>query len=254
METKEKVTERLNKLINSLIESRTVYNPSDFAEQIGKNRSYLSEAMNGKRKVTPKLVEAIVARFPEVNPDWILYEEGSMFRSCVGNVENNINISHSPHSNVATNNATITQGPQVDYGDSGESELVPMLPMKLAKDPDTSVMDYIENPDRDLVLTPAVQQFPPTTCFKICNSEAMLPDVRPGDQLALAAISHDATIVNGELYAIDAKEVGLVTRYAYDKGDYIELRASNPRYEPFKVKKELIYTVFRVLGLIRSIL
>lgn len=245
---------RLNEALEYLIGIQKVINATDFAAQIGKNRSYLSEILNGKRTVTAKLVLSVTSAFPEISGSWILTGEGSMLNPQGGNVENNINISHSPHSNVATNNATITQGPQVDYGDSGEAELVPMLPMKLAKDPDTSVMDYIENPDRDLVLTPAVQQFPPTTCFKICNSEAMLPDVRPGDQLALAAISHDATIVNGELYAIDAKEVGLVTRYAYDKGDYIELRASNPRYEPFKVKKELIYTVFRVLGLIRSIL
>lgn len=248
------MTDRLRIFVDNLITLGQVRSYSDFATCIGKGRSYVSEILNGKRPLTPKFINSITEVFPELNGSWVLLGEGSMLNPQGGNMENNINISHSPNSNVATNNATITQGPQVDYGDSGEAELVPMLPMKLAKDPDTSVMDYIENPDRDLVLTPAVQQFPPTTCFKICNSEAMLPDVRPGDQLALAAISHDATIVNGELYAIDAKEVGLVTRYAYDKGDYIELRASNPRYEPFKVKKELIYTVFRVLGLIRSIL
>ena len=246
--------ERLNAALEYLIGTQKVINVTDFATQIGKHRSYVSEILNGKKTITAKLILSVTSAFPEISGSWILTGEGSMLNPQGGNVENNINISHSPHSNVATNNATITQRPQVDYGDSGEAELVPMLPMKLAKDPETSVMDYIENPDRDLVLTPAVQQFPPTTCFKICNSEAMLPDVRPGDQLALAAISQDAPIVNGELYAIDAKEVGLVTRYAYDKGDYIELRASNPRYEPFKVKKDLIYTVFRVLGLIRSIL
>lgn len=247
------MNKRLNEVLEYLVGMQEVVNMTDFSEQIGKNRSYLSEVFSGKKTTTAKLVKAITTRFPQISGAWILTGEGNMLLP-QGNVENNISINHSPHTNVATNNATITHIPQIDYGETVETELIPMLPMKLAKDPDVSVMDYIENPDRDLTLTPAVQQFPPTTCFKICNSDAMLPDLRPGDQLALAAISNDAPIVNGELYAIDAKDIGLVTRYTYDKGDYFELRASNPRYEPFRVKKELVYTVFRVLGLIRSIL
>lgn len=247
------MTTRLRNFVDNLITTGQVRSYSEFAELIGKGRSYVSEIINGKRPLTPKFIKSISDVFPELNGSWILTGEGNMLLP-QGNVENNISINHSPHTNVATNNATITHIPQIDYGETVETELIPMLPMKLAKDPDVSVMDYIENPDRDLTLTPAVQQFPPTTCFKICNSDAMLPDLRPGDQLALAAISNDAPIVNGELYAIDAKDIGLVTRYTYDKGDYFELRASNPRYEPFRVKKELVYTVFRVLGLIRSIL
>jgi len=48
-----------------------IYNNSDFAAKIGKNRSYVSECMNGRRPVTDFLARDIARVFPEVNPRWL---------------------------------------------------------------------------------------------------------------------------------------------------------------------------------------
>lgn len=72
------MSERLNELINRLIEERVVYNASDFAAQVGKQRGYVSQALNGKRVITPKFIQSITNRFPQVNPEWLLSGSGDM--------------------------------------------------------------------------------------------------------------------------------------------------------------------------------
>lgn len=215
---------------------------SDFAEKAGISRAYLSSARNGDEKCLTDSLMFRVRDFAERHLDQGINIRGS---------QNNV----ATHNAVIHNHIEAQDSGTVDYGEPSETEMVPVIPMKIYKDPEVAVLDYIESSKaKDIEYTPAVQQFPPTTCFKICNSDAMVPYLRPGDQLALAAISPSSTIVNGEIYAVDSEDVGLVTRYLYDEGDHFLLHASNSHYRDFNLKKEGVYTVFRVLGLIRSIL
>ena len=236
--------ERKNYLITTFYNLRTkgiVTTWTSFAEKIGVNRGTLSSAKNGDEHYLTDSLIFKVREFAEGHANGAISINGSQ-------------------NNVATHNAVIhshigAQESAIDYGEPSETEMVPVIPMKIYKDPEVAVLDYIESSKaKDIEYTPAVQQFPPTTCFKICNSDAMVPYLRPGDQLALAAIGPNSTIVNGEIYAVDSEDVGLVTRYLYDEGDHFILHASNSHYRDFKLKKEGVYTVFRVLGLIRSIL
>lgn len=71
-------TEQLNELRDKLIDMRLVYNNTDFAQRIGKARSYVSEALNGRRVITEQFVLSISDAFPEISKDWLLTGEGTM--------------------------------------------------------------------------------------------------------------------------------------------------------------------------------
>ena len=133
--------------------------------------------------------------------------------------------------------------------------MIPVIPQNLYKESDVNILEYVTDEDADVQMSPAVQQFPSTTCYYQVVTSAMFPHFHQGDILALKAISRSAPIVNGEVYAIDTKELGILVRFAYDRGDSVEMRSTperQDRFESFLIHKSDIYTIFRVVGLIRT--
>lgn len=130
--------------------------------------------------------------------------------------------------------------------------MIPVIPENLYKEVNVDILEFLRNGENKFRTTPAVQQFPKTTCFYVVHTIAMYPHLHEGDVLALKALPPTAPIVNGELYAVDTSDLGLVIRFAYDRGDCIEMRSSQERFESFEIKKETVYSIFRIVGLIRS--
>lgn len=208
---------------------------TDFAELLETNRSVLSAAKNGQEKyLTDNLMSKVdaVLTAPQVN------------------------ISHSPYTNVATGQSQITiETDQRRPADNQDVDMIPVIPQNLYKESDVNILEYVTDEDADVQMSPAVQQFPSTTCYYQVVTSAMFPHFHQGDILALKAISRSAPIVNGEVYAIDTKELGILVRFAYDRGDSVEMRSTperQDRFESFLIHKSDIYTIFRVVGLIRT--
>lgn len=74
-EFESKVRERIDKLIQVEGLSQT-----EFAKKIGVNSANLNQVILGKRHVQKNLPSKIVAAFPEVRIEWILYGEGEMYK------------------------------------------------------------------------------------------------------------------------------------------------------------------------------
>ena len=55
--------------------------PSDFAEEIGVQRSSISHLISGRNKPSLEFIQKILFRFPEINPEWILNGKGEMLKS-----------------------------------------------------------------------------------------------------------------------------------------------------------------------------
>ena len=192
-----------------------------------------------------------------MNPDYLTSSLLAKIDDMLSDGESSISINHSPNTNVATGQGCITvnNGNIDDQTDTGISEdLVPVIPRRLYKESDVNVVNYIEENEDAVQWTPEVKQFPKTTCFYTVDTIAMYPHFHQGDILALKAISRSAPIINGEVYALDTKDLGIIVRFAYDRGDRVELRnAENAtRFEAFTVMKEDIFTIFRVVGLMRT--
>jgi len=225
----------LKKTFYNLRTRGVVCNWSDFAEKAGINRSYLSSAKNGDEKC---LTDSLIFRVKSFADRYL---------------GNNIHVNGSSN-NIATDNAMIISGgadtPQVLPDDS---ELVPVIPTKLYNDPHTSVIEYLEQGHDDIQMQPPIMQFGPTTCFKVCNSDSMYPDIRPGDLLALLVVDRSAPIMFGETYVIDLRGVGLILRIVDEFSDSeLLLTAKNERYGPVRIKKSDIMTLFRIVGYTRT--
>jgi transcriptional regulator with XRE-family HTH domain len=63
--------------ILALIKSKNV-SPSQFADEIGVQRSSISHLISGRNKPSLEFVQKVLARYPEVIPEWLLNGTGSM--------------------------------------------------------------------------------------------------------------------------------------------------------------------------------
>lgn len=54
--------------------------PSQFAEMLGVNPAGISHLLAGRNKPGYDLLQKILRRFPQINPDWLLVDRGPMYR------------------------------------------------------------------------------------------------------------------------------------------------------------------------------
>jgi len=62
----------------SLILRTKNINASQFADEIGVQRSSISHVLSGRNKPSLEFVQRILKRYPEINPDWLLFGKGAM--------------------------------------------------------------------------------------------------------------------------------------------------------------------------------
>lgn len=204
---------------SSLIASGRVRNKKEFAALLGVNYNCLTQAFNGSpRYLTDSLVgKATSAAAAEIyRPDTVPAQDSLGSRT------------------------------------QDAPRLIPIIPYRLYQERGVNVLDYVMDEHNPVQRTPAVAQFADTTCYYFVNTYAMHPHFHPGDVLALKAVNKEAPIINGEIYAIDSIDLGIVLRFVYDKGDVLELRASSERYESFELPRTQIYNLFRVVGMMRT--
>ena len=65
--------ERILNLIKSLNLS-----PSQFADEIGVQKSGISHLISGRNKPSLEFVQKILSKYPDINPEWLLSGKGSM--------------------------------------------------------------------------------------------------------------------------------------------------------------------------------
>lgn len=54
--------------------------PSKLADEISINRSRLSHILNGRNNPTLEVIQEILIKYNDINPDWLLFGNGSMIR------------------------------------------------------------------------------------------------------------------------------------------------------------------------------
>lgn len=75
------MNKRLKFFIEHLKKCRVVHNYADFASEMGKTRSIISEMINDKRVVSEHFVQDIANKYPQLNKEWLLTGEGDMLKS-----------------------------------------------------------------------------------------------------------------------------------------------------------------------------
>ena len=91
------MSQRLRDVQNFLIAQRRVKNQTDFGKIMGKNRSLISEYVNGRRRVTRELAYTISEHFPEIDPLFLIDEEHTQMLVPSTNVQGNHNVVNNGH-------------------------------------------------------------------------------------------------------------------------------------------------------------
>ncbi len=65
--------------ISKLMELELI-SPTRFALMIGTQPSVVSHILNGRNKPSLEVVQKILNAFPTINPDWLIFGAGSMYR------------------------------------------------------------------------------------------------------------------------------------------------------------------------------
>lgn len=100
METERDYSSKIKQILEYLGMSST-----EFARELGMvNNTTIRLILNENRKPSNKTIQKIVSTYPEFNPNWILYDQGSMI------LENVV-----PDSRVATDDLTTTSKQMMDH-------------------------------------------------------------------------------------------------------------------------------------------
>lgn len=129
-------------------------------------------------------------------------------------------------------------------------DMVPTVPYKIYNEVGVNIIEYVKQ--NQVPHGPAIAQFAQTDFHMFVSNDEMKPHLRAGDVLSLKKVPDDAPIINGEIYVVNSQHLGLTIRFLYDRGEHYELRSSNEWYETFMLPKEQVFSIFRILGLVRT--
>lgn len=83
---------------------------SKLAELLGIQPSGISHILSGRNKPSFDLVQKILRRFPQINPDWLLLDNGDMYRSTATPISKTENSTEELQKQGASNMTTPATG------------------------------------------------------------------------------------------------------------------------------------------------
>ena len=127
---------------------------------------------------------------------------------------------------------------------------IPVIPARLFRAPEINIYEYVMN-SKNVEKLPPVPHFQKHDLFATCPGDAMAPRVCRGYLLALRRMPIDSTIINGEIYVVDTKSLGMFLRRLVDNGSYLTFIAENQEEFPdFNLEYDDVINIFRVVGVL----
>lgn len=224
----------------------------DIVKETGFKQPYVSAVINGK-KIIGKSNAAKLSELYGLSYSWLLTGEGEMLRDqSTTNIASNNTYGDNASGN---NNITITNARtrtrEEDEGDK-HKEIVfrPVVTKQLATQSDTDVYSVIKE-DKTLKLQyiPAIPPYTSIDFYYTIRQDAMLPEYKIGEVLALEHMKSNSDIVQGAAMVVDTSDFGFLFRRIYDRGDYYECRRINENsvFENQNVPKSKVIRLYRVI-------
>lgn len=197
---------------------------------------------NKREEIGYAICKKITKTFPELNLDWLQTGEGemlkvpatvTMFNPSAEEAQaagENIDLSIVPTELVDK----IREEVIAEMETSGEIvpiEQPPLVPDKIVRDPNVTVLDWVDDPDNDHSQNAFnfAKILRRTKCLIQMDNNAMAHALHQGDILFLKPFAEDSEIIDGEIYGIETKARGILIRFLYDDGDYYLTRPKNTR-------------------------
>ena len=260
---------RIVEAIHYLIKQGNYKNQEEIANEIGCTPSNLSGFKKGRDGV---LTENMLIRFAQtfrstINKDWVLFGDGEMIIKSADDIQkastvvNQAWANNSPNAMVnAAYNGNITvadseKTTQNIYGDRPEDERkwCPVVPASMAKQGNFDIMGHISKQMSGTF----DRLYSGTACLDIWHyvtDNDLYPFYQKGDCLGLKAYEPgDHRIKTGNVYVIDTKRDGLITRrFRLDENqDFVSYTFNESDPQIFVIPKEDVIRVFSVVLMFR---
>lgn len=192
-----------------------------FEKMAGISNGYIS---NIKESIGTSILTKIFNASKDLNPDWLLYGEGSMLKPPPDGV---------PTARHASKN----------------SEGIPLIPISAmagAFTGDTTVMEY----ECERYVIPA---FKGADFLIQVKGNSMQPTYYAGDLVACQRVPMgDLFFQWGKTYVLDTAQGALIKRIKHGSdNNHVLVVSDNPEYEPFELARDQFYGVALVCGLVR---
>lgn len=218
---KERILQFLDEreISKSLFFNKVGISPSNF-KGVGKKSSIGSD-----------LVVKILTEYPELSPEWLMLGEGEMLRDpskqAANDPKKEIIPSHTPQ------------------------EGIPLIPIEAwagaLSGEDYSIMEY----ECERYVVPSFQD---ADFLITVRGDSMTPKYYSGDIVACRKVFlSDLWFQWGKVYIIDTNQGSLLKKVRRGSSEEtITLVSENPEYEPFELRKDQIYNIAIVQGVIRA--
>ncbi len=247
--------ERIEKAFKYLQYKGLVQDKKNLAIKMNRNTSSISRVFSGDEKyLTDKFFIKFCHTFNDIiNKDWLITGEGEMLsdQSTTNIASNNTDGDNASGNNNITITSARAHTREEDEGDK-HKEIVfrPVVTKQLATQSDTDVYSVIKN-DKTLKLQyiPTIPPYTSIDFYYTIRQDAMLPEYKLGEVLALEHLKSNSDIVQGAAMVVDTSDFGFLFRRIYDRGDYYECRRINENsvFENQNVPKSKVIRLYRVI-------
>lgn len=184
-----------------------------------------------KSSIGSDLVVKILTEYPELSPEWVMLGEGEMLRApskqAANDPKKEIIPSHTPQ------------------------EGIPLIPIEAwagsLNGEDCSIMED----ECERYIVPSIKD---ADFLITVRGDSMTPKYYSGDIVACRKVFlSDLWFQWGKVYIIDTNQGSLLKKVRRGSSDEtITLVSENPEYEPFELRKDQIYNIAIVQGVIRA--
>lgn len=229
-----------------------------FCREARISNSYFS---NVKGEMGIAIKGKIKEAFPDLNIDWLITGEGEMLKVpatvTVFNPSSNdaqavgegIDLSIVPVELVEK----LKEEVKAEMETSGEVvpiEQPPLVPDKVVRDPNVTVLDWVNDPDNDhsqnaFNFASILRR---TKCILQMDNNAMAPALYQNEFIFLKPFANDSEIIDGEIYGIETKARGILIRFLYDDGDCYLTRPKNTReFGDIRIPKDKVVNKYYIV-------
>lgn len=203
---------RFKTCVEYLKQKRRIYNATDLANITGKQKSYISEVMSGKRPISEHFVRTFTECFPDISMDWILTGKGDMLNRTVQTFDLKTDGERTARK-VPVYDLTATAGFMAVYQDLS-----------------AGVADYLTIPN-----------LPPVDGAIYARGDSMSPLISSGDIVIFKKVEPvSSNILWGHIYIVSYVLEGdefTVLKYLRrsTREGFISLESFNTRYDPQEI-------------------
>ena len=194
---------------------------SDFGRSIGVSSAYVTSM---RKSIDPEKLQSIAKNYPDLNTGWLMTGEGEMLK------------------NKEPQQVDIRQ----DEVDIQIFHTVPLVPTSAQGGPLNDFVTSIKENECERIVSPVKYADLAITV----SGESMAPEYPSGCKVLIKKINEEAFIEWGKVYVLDTCNGTVIKEVHKGKSeDEIECHSinSDPKFQPFSVKRNDIYGMYRVL-------